>query len=190
MCAFLFSSLKWQVVCVCATGFRGRCAPRAVRWFMTRNMARVCWRAYWPLVCDADKRKIENRPSFFFCGEGQVRTARAPHITGTFKTVDLGSFFLCPQLIKNGTVPEHDVLVTNPPFSGDHVPKILSFCAHQGAKPWFLLLPNYVYLKVPVRTHERARANHPPPTPTMPRGPANGVFRTRSLSFGLSRVAS
>ncbi|CAM9448090.1 unnamed protein product, partial [Hapterophycus canaliculatus] len=44
-------------------------------------------------------------------------------------------------------IPEHDVVVTNPPFSGDHVPKILNFCARQGAKPWFLLLPNYVYLK-------------------------------------------
>lgn len=40
------------------------------------------------------------------------------------------------------------MLVTNPPFSGEHVPKILSFCARQGAKPWLLLMPNYVYLKV------------------------------------------
>ncbi|CAB1111061.1 unnamed protein product [Ectocarpus sp. CCAP 1310/34] len=51
------------------------------------------------------------------------------------------------EVIKNGNIPEHDVVVTNPPFSGEHVPKILEFCARQGAKPWFLLLPNYVYLK-------------------------------------------
>ncbi|CAN0163083.1 unnamed protein product, partial [Ectocarpus fasciculatus] len=45
------------------------------------------------------------------------------------------------EVVKNGKVPEHDVVVTNPPFSGEHVPKILEFCARQGAKPWFLLLP-------------------------------------------------
>ncbi|CAM9722968.1 unnamed protein product [Ectocarpus sp. 4 AP-2014] len=51
------------------------------------------------------------------------------------------------EVVKNGNIPEHDVVVTNPPFSGEHVPKILEFCARQGAKPWFLLLPNFVYLK-------------------------------------------
>lgn len=45
-------------------------------------------------------------------------------------------------------MPAHDVVVTNPPFSGDHVSKILRFCSRRGAKPWFLLLPNFVYLKV------------------------------------------
>ncbi|CAM9786427.1 unnamed protein product [Pylaiella littoralis] len=51
------------------------------------------------------------------------------------------------EVVKNGNIPEHDVVVTNPPFSGEHVSKILSFCTREGAKPWFLLLPNYVYLK-------------------------------------------
>lgn len=51
------------------------------------------------------------------------------------------------QVVENDRVPEHDVVVTNPPFSGDHITKILSFCARR-SKPWFLLLPNYVYLKV------------------------------------------
>ncbi|CBJ33721.1 conserved unknown protein [Ectocarpus siliculosus] len=51
------------------------------------------------------------------------------------------------EVVKNGNIPQHDVVVTNPPFSGEHMPKILKFCARQGAKPWFLLLPNYVYLK-------------------------------------------
>lgn len=60
---------------------------------------------------------------------------------------------LLTQVLEEGTIPEHDVVVTNPPFSGEHVPKVLSFCARQGAKPWFLLLPNYVYLKVCKGTH-------------------------------------
>lgn len=51
------------------------------------------------------------------------------------------------EVVRAGRIPEHDVVVTNPPFSGDHVPSILRFCAQEGGKPWFLLLPNYVYLK-------------------------------------------
>ena len=42
--------------------------------------------------------------------------------------------------------PDYDVLVTNPPYSGDHLEKLLSFCLEQ-KKPFFLLLPNYVYMK-------------------------------------------
>ncbi len=45
--------------------------------------------------------------------------------------------------VAQGTVPPHDVLVTNPPYSGDHKERILQFCLASG-KPWCLLLPNYV----------------------------------------------
>jgi hypothetical protein len=36
-------------------------------------------------------------------------------------------------------VPDYDVLVTNPPFSGTHLGRILRFCAASG-KPWMLLV--------------------------------------------------
>jgi len=42
--------------------------------------------------------------------------------------------------------PEFDVLVTNPPYSGDHFVKILEFC-RDSRKPWMLLLPNFVCRK-------------------------------------------
>lgn len=48
--------------------------------------------------------------------------------------------------IKNGKVPDFDVLVTNPPYSGIHVEKLLTFVA-KAAKPFLLLLPHYVYTK-------------------------------------------
>lgn len=48
--------------------------------------------------------------------------------------------------ILNEEIPEYDVLVTNPPYSSDHMKKLLKFCA-ESKKPWFLLLPNYVYTK-------------------------------------------
>ena len=36
-------------------------------------------------------------------------------------------------------MPDYDVLVTNPPFSGTHLGRILRFCAASG-KPWMLLV--------------------------------------------------
>lgn len=44
-----------------------------------------------------------------------------------------------PSLV-TGKLPEFDVLVTNPPFSGDHIERTLAF-ALACRKPWFLLLP-------------------------------------------------
>lgn len=43
-------------------------------------------------------------------------------------------------------VPQYDVLVTNPPYSGDHKERIVEFCVATG-KPWALLMPNYVAVK-------------------------------------------
>ncbi|GAB5034589.1 Hypothetical protein NocV09_02000390 [Nannochloropsis oceanica] len=40
-------------------------------------------------------------------------------------------------------IPRHDVLVTNPPYSGDHKEKALRFCLASD-RPFCLLLPNYV----------------------------------------------
>lgn len=42
--------------------------------------------------------------------------------------------------------PPYDVLLTNPPYSGEHMEKLLTFCMKSG-KPWLLLIPNYVYMK-------------------------------------------
>lgn len=49
-----------------------------------------------------------------------------------------------------GTVPEYDVLVTNPPYKPcggvDHVEELLGFVGGSG-HPFFILQPNYVYTK-------------------------------------------
>ena len=42
-----------------------------------------------------------------------------------------------------GTVPEYDVLVTNPPYSHDHIERLLRYCA-TCKRPWFVLVPNFV----------------------------------------------
>lgn len=52
------------------------------------------------------------------------------------------------QVQAAGQVPDYDVFITNPPYSGDHVEKLLKFVVTTGKKkPWFLLMPNYVYRK-------------------------------------------
>lgn len=45
--------------------------------------------------------------------------------------------------VEAGQIPDYDILVTNPPYSGEHKERILSFCIKSG-KPWVLLMPNYV----------------------------------------------
>ena len=42
--------------------------------------------------------------------------------------------------------PSFDLLITTPPYSGDHIEKCLSFCTSSG-KPFACLLPSYVYNK-------------------------------------------
>jgi len=45
--------------------------------------------------------------------------------------------------------PNYDVLVTNPPYSGDHMEKLINHITSSqfGDKPWFLLLPKFVHKK-------------------------------------------
>lgn len=48
--------------------------------------------------------------------------------------------------IANGTVPQYDMLVTNPPFSDDHIQRLMDFLLSQ-KKPWCFLAPEYVASK-------------------------------------------
>ena len=50
------------------------------------------------------------------------------------------------RVIAEGRVPDYDVCVTNPPYSGDHIERMLKFCV-ESSKPFFCLVPNYVYTK-------------------------------------------
>jgi hypothetical protein len=50
------------------------------------------------------------------------------------------------EKVQTGLFPEHDVILTNPPYSSDHPERLLAFCkSHK--KPAFLLMPNYVAAK-------------------------------------------
>ena len=46
-------------------------------------------------------------------------------------------------VIKGDELPAHDVLVSNPPFSGQHIQRAMDFCVRHST-PWALLLPTHV----------------------------------------------
>ena len=56
------------------------------------------------------------------------------------------------QVIQDGCVPQHDVLVTNPPYSGDHFERLLKFCS-QNNKPALLLIPDHLSKKKYVKDY-------------------------------------
>lgn len=52
--------------------------------------------------------------------------------------------------VRENSVPEFDILVTNPPYSGNHKERCLEFAVKQlkeHGRPFFLLMPNYVATK-------------------------------------------
>jgi len=48
--------------------------------------------------------------------------------------------------LDSGDLPEHDVLLTNPPYTHPHPERLLAHCAASGT-PWLALMPNWVYTK-------------------------------------------
>eukprot|EP00048_Salpingoeca_helianthica_P020694 m.7968 g.7968 ORF g.7968 m.7968 type:complete len:244 (-) comp5137_c0_seq1:185-916(-) len=49
-------------------------------------------------------------------------------------------------VVKADEVPSYDILLTNPPYSGDHKERCLQFCVQSGL-PFALLMPCYVSVK-------------------------------------------
>eukprot|EP00445_Apocalathium_hangoei_P040396 CAMPEP_0203950766 /NCGR_PEP_ID=MMETSP0359-20131031/84803_1 /ASSEMBLY_ACC=CAM_ASM_000338 /TAXON_ID=268821 /ORGANISM="Scrippsiella Hangoei, Strain SHTV-5" /LENGTH=437 /DNA_ID=CAMNT_0050883083 /DNA_START=67 /DNA_END=1380 /DNA_ORIENTATION=+ len=49
-------------------------------------------------------------------------------------------------VLASGKLPPHDVLITSPPYSEDHIEKCMRHAAFSG-KPWCILLPNWVNRK-------------------------------------------
>ena len=77
----------------------------------------------------------------YFCEGSVVERLQTLGFTDVYNKKE--DFYL---KIAEGTIPEYDCLVTNPPYSADHVERLMKFCM-ESTKPFFLLLPNYVYCK-------------------------------------------
>ena len=62
-------------------------------------------------------------------------------------------------LVASGTTPEHDILVTNPPYSADHLERLFAHCVRSN-KPWALLLPWFVVKKPWFKTYAAKHTVH------------------------------
>lgn len=75
----------------------------------------------------------------YYCDGAVVRNLATLGFTNVYNR--------CEDFYKRmGSPPPHDVLLTNPPYSGDHVEKLLAF-ERRNSKPTLLLMPNYVSAK-------------------------------------------
>jgi hypothetical protein len=111
----------------------------------------ITWALAW-LAAECGKPKSELRIyDPYFCDGAVVRNLAQRGFPRVYNKNE--DFYAA---VDSGSTPEYDVLVTNPPYSDDHIEKILRFCAGSG-KPWFLLVPNYVYVN-PYYTKATARA--------------------------------
>ena len=70
----------------------------------------------------------------YYCRGGPVRHLRELGFTSVHHRNE--DFY---QVIASGDTPEYDVLLTNPPWSGDHIERCLRFASRSG-RAWFLLL--------------------------------------------------
>lgn len=77
----------------------------------------------------------------YFCEGSMVEHLRKLGFTNVYNKKE--DFYAVQA---SGQGPTYDVLVTNPPYSADHVEKLLQFSGGS-KKPFFLLMPNFVYAK-------------------------------------------
>jgi len=65
------------------------------------------------------------------------------------------------EVVRQRRVPPHEVVVTNPPYSGDHVERLLRWCRSNN-RPFLLLMPNHFsakpYYKVALGGDESAKS--------------------------------
>lgn len=101
------------------------------------------------LLHSADNKKVNNKRSRsslriydpYYC-DGGVKVKLAS--LGFTNVINENRDFY--KDIASHQIPDHDILVTNPPYSGEHMEKLLEFC-RKNQKPSFLLLPHFVYTK-------------------------------------------
>lgn len=55
----------------------------------------------------------------------------------------------CYKVWGTSSYPSHDLLVTNPPYSGDNIEKLIDHVTSEsfGNRPWMLLMPQWVHKK-------------------------------------------
>jgi hypothetical protein len=80
----------------------------------------------------------------FFCEGSMVERVGSLGFTNVYNRKE--DFY---SMKSSSQLPSFELLLTNPPYSLDHMDRLLSFCINEmkGKQPFCLLLPNYVYMK-------------------------------------------
>jgi len=77
----------------------------------------------------------------FYCNGAVIRHLAAAGFENVYNRCE--DFY---AVVREGRAPAFDVLLTNPAYSGDHIPCLLDIAVKAG-KPFLLLMPNYVCQK-------------------------------------------
>ena len=63
------------------------------------------------------------------------------------------------RVAASSAVPSHNVLVSNPPYTGQHLENTFRFCWANQGRPFFLLVPQFVARKPWLLEHQEREAN-------------------------------
>lgn len=92
-------------------------------------------------------RKVINAPRDFYHDIEEVIVVISREFAGVICSRTNNSNSNMDIWMVQGTVPEYDILITNPPYSGENIQKLFQFLMTKTDTPFLLLMPNYVYLK-------------------------------------------
>jgi len=103
-------------------------------------------------LCGPNQKKDLSIYDPYYCNGGVIRNLRDIGYTNVYNKKEDCYEVWSPTSSKE--YPEFDVFLTNPPYSDEHIPKLMNHLAARNSKfgrtpnrPWFLLMPNWVHRK-------------------------------------------
>lgn len=101
-----------------------------------------------PFLNDCNERKSSNGEMFiydpYFCNGAVIDNFKSLGFSRVYNRKED-----CYKLWGTSSYPSHDLLVTNPPYSGDNIEKLIDHVTSEsfGNRPWMLLMPQWVHKK-------------------------------------------
>mmetsp|Transcript_8288 Transcript_8288/g.12328 ORF Transcript_8288/g.12328 Transcript_8288/m.12328 type:complete len:378 (-) Transcript_8288:2-1135(-) len=97
-------------------------------------------------LCTENKKKSKHLAIYdpYFCNGSMVEKLNSLGFRNVYNKMED-----CYSVWKKNSTPDFDVLVTNPPYSGDHIEKLMKYVTGDalGERPWLLLMPEWVHKK-------------------------------------------
>lgn len=120
------------------------------------------------------KKKPENLRIYdpYFCDGGVKRKLAGLGFLSVHN--ECNDFY---HMLATNQLPDYDCVITNPPYSGDHIERLFKFLTKQ-SKPWFVVQPNFVYTKPYWESINASSPNSPRPFFLTPDTPRKYVYNT------------